>query len=114
MKYLTTKDLSKLFRRAPETIRYWIRNCHLDRYGQRFGREWLFAPEAVVAFMDEAMSSWYSEKQWRQARQALHRIRQRLVSENGHQTTQEQFVFKSYKMGALQGRINRKDLYGGR
>ena len=114
MKYLTTKDLSKLFYRAPETIRYWIRSCHLAHYGQRFGREWLFTPEAIVAFIEEEMSSWYAEKQWQQAHHALDQIKKNILSQNGRKGRKTEASFKSYKMGKIQGQLSRRELYSGR
>jgi hypothetical protein len=60
------------------------------------------------------MSSWYTEKQWGHARQALEQVKARLMSQNGHKGEKPKISFKSYKMGEIQGQLSRRELYSDR
>jgi len=117
--YLTTGDLAKLFRRSPATVRYWIQQRGLARYGRRFGRDWVFTPEDVLRFLEEEMASWYAEPQWAAARRRLSRVKARLLrlckdreEEKTHPPKRKvAAAFRSYPMGALRGSLRRVELY---
>lgn len=114
--YLTTQDLADLFGRSPTTIRYWLHHCHLNRYGERFGRDWVFTPEELLHFLEEEMSTWYADKQWVTEHRRLRQIKARLLRlfrapERDGRRKKAKVTFQSYSMGPIQGSLRRMELY---
>lgn len=114
--YLTTQDLAELFERSPATVRYWIHERRLDRYGRRFGRDWVFTPQEVLRFIEEEMASWYAPPQWASQRRHLKRVQAQLhdLCGNGQRRKAERkrgLPFQSYALGSLRGSLRRVDLY---
>ncbi|HED03242.1 MAG TPA: helix-turn-helix domain-containing protein [Candidatus Fraserbacteria bacterium] len=109
--YLTTQDLAELFGRSPATIRYWLQRRHLNRYGKRFGRDWVFNIPDLLRFLDEEMTSWYADPQWASERRRLGQIKARLRRLNGQAGQPGKIAFRSYKLGSIQGSLRRVELY---
>lgn len=114
--YLTTQDLAELFGRSVATVRYWVQQRGLDRYGRRFGRDWVFTPQEVLHFLEEEMVSWYSKTQWVSERRRLDRVKHRLLRLCGLERPpkpkrQAKAEFQSYPMGSLHGSLRRVELY---
>lgn len=103
--YLTTADLAQLFGRSPATVRYWIQQRGLARYGHCFGRDWIFTPEDVLRFLEEEMASWYAQPQWISERRRLERIKVRLLHlcEGQAPLPKRKAVFRSYPTGSSTG-----------
>lgn len=109
--YLTTQDLAELFGRSPATIRYWLHRRHLDRYGKRFGRDWIFNIPDLLRFLNEEMISWYTDPQWALERRRLEQTKARLLHLNGPAGKPRKIAFRSYKLGSIQGSLRRVELY---
>lgn len=127
--YLTTGDLAELFGRSPATVRYWIQHRGLDRYGRRFGRDWVFTPQDILQFLEEEMASWYADRQWASERRHLERVKARLlrlcegrgrggdkgeIKAKARPAKREaggKAEFRSYHMGSLHGSLRRVELY---
>jgi len=116
--YLTTQDLAELFDRSPATVRYWVQRRGLDAYGRRFGRDWVFTPEAVLRFVDEVMVGWYTPAQWAAERDRLAEAKTELraMATDDRKGSRQRpapsgAAFRTFAMGAVRGDLSRAELY---
>ena len=116
--YLTTQDLAELFDRSPATVRYWVQRRGLDAYGRRFGRDWAFAPEAVLRFVDEVMAGWDAPAQWAAERDRLVEAKAKLRAMATDDLKGSQPIpapsgaaFRTFAMGAVRGDLSRAENY---